>query len=274
MSKFSYSQIQMFKRCELQYRYKYIDKRKAPLPEATAPMVIWIIVHSLLERCYNAVMEGQYWSRQRYLKELESLRTTMSTKFFFVFSTPSEKEQWHTLCVTYAWTYYDQFFARTPTSKKVLSTEMRLNFSLQWPDGEQYTMLWFIDRVDQVDHEHWSTIALVDYKTWSGAQELRQSRKDQLTLYAHGYDAVHWESWAWAGFRYQWVLYAVGAWKAHRFDITQESMQAVESEFWMILNTIQSKYFTYMMAGESTFDAKKGPHCTHCPWKSLCPEWK
>ena len=263
MSRFSYSQIQMYKRCKLQYRYKYIDKLPAPVPETTASMVIWTTVHLLLERCYEAAQTWTIWTKSKFLNQLELIRERKKEQFYYVFTGTLRVGQAWFLCRQYASTYYDQFFW---TEWEVLWTETKLQFSLTWPEWEQYQMVGFIDRVDKIWSEQ---IALIDYKTWRWLQTLRQSRKEQLSLYSYWYDKLYWEE-VW---QYRWVVYALWSWKAYSIDISRDSLEQVERDYWIILNEIQTNYFRYQMWWEDCFAPTKGSYCKYCPRKSICPKW-
>lgn len=54
MARFSHSQLQVYKQCQLRYRFQYIDKYQAPF-EKTTHTLLGTAVHTALEFLYKQV---------------------------------------------------------------------------------------------------------------------------------------------------------------------------------------------------------------------------
>lgn len=263
MSVYSFSQIQLYNKCPLAFRYKYIDKIKLQEKEYTSDLILWEIVHKVLENLYNDINVFQKNDLDFYMKQYNSIWKQKIDDI---------SQEWKEIIIKWSWNlsdyikrgeiYITNYFNENYPfdSIKIISTEQNINFSL----NENIKFRWIIDRLDK----KWDDFIINDYKTNKNlpTQE-NEEYKEQLTLYALWIKQKYW--------KYLKNIYA----QLHflHFDIKDIwqiddlSLEKIKDKYIFIINEIESKRFNFNMWNKSEFKEVENYWCKFCEYKSICP---
>ncbi|MDY6931435.1 MAG: PD-(D/E)XK nuclease family protein [Halobacteriota archaeon] len=246
---YSYSRINTFENCPLQFKYRYIDKIKVDTEGVEA--FLGTMVHETLEELY----ENRMKEREISLDELIDLYKS------------NWNRRWHggieivkkNFCEA---NYRDigerclrDYFARyAPFDQdRTIALEKRIEVSLV-----DFRLVGFIDRLSQRGD---GVYEIHDYKTSSGLPTQDQVNKDdQLALYQLAL-ADMWDD----------VSDVDLVWHYLQFDRELRSRRDANA-----LRDLESRYISKIEAIESTteFEPKESALCNWCGYQSLCPRKK
>ncbi len=260
---YSFSQVQTYNQCELKYRYKYLDKIKLEIPEETADLVLWDIVHKTLEKLYEDINNFKNISLEELLSYYYELWEEKKKEVY---------QTWSEIIIKWKWELQDyinrgDYYIKSYYEKhkpfddiKVISTEQNIYFNI----NDNIKFRWIIDRLDK----KWDDFIISDYKTNKNLPtEQKQEYIDQLTLYWLAIKQKYWKYLE----NIRAKLYFL------HFDIEDERLitdNLLEEVVWRykeIIDKIEIKRFNYNMWQKDEFFPEENPLCRFCEFQSICP---
>ena len=179
IKKFSYSSLETFKKCPVQFKIHYLDK--VVKPDAGIEAFMGQRVHEALEFLYDEVTHGKIPLLDTVLEKYRELWV----------------HAWHDRIAIFRWEEFgpENYFAlgedclaryyrlHKPFSEPVRGIEVDLIFTLD--SSDDYVMRGILDRVDHTGNGMWE---IHDYKSGKRALTQRQADTDsQLALYQIGF---------------------------------------------------------------------------------------
>jgi len=252
--RYSYSKIQNFSQCRLQYKYRYVDRLKTKVETIEAFM--GNRVHEALNDLYdfvkNKVVKPKEWLLSRY-EDLWEKKFHDSVK---VVKTELSSEDYYQKGKQCLIDYYEeqQPFDRT----KIVKLEESLYFSLKRGE-EEFHFSGILDRLDWDDRAR--RFEIHDYKT-SGTLMSQQEADEDLQLAL--YQIALTEKWPEAE-------KAKLVWHYLLFNKQVESSRTREQ-----LIEVQDKIIDRIKAIENCqdFPPNKTVLCDWCGYQDICPLWK
>lgn len=181
---YSFSRIDTYNQCPLKYKYKYIDRIPVPKQDITADLILWTIVHSILEKLYKSansfkilelseLLQAYDIDRQKQMSDYEKQGMEIKVKGWYVLD--DYVRRWR----KYVEMYYDH--NKPFDQNNVISTESQINFFVD--KDNKFAFGGKIDRVDRIGDE----FVVIDYKTNQKLPETKDTwYTDQIGLYAYG----------------------------------------------------------------------------------------
>ncbi len=238
----SYSQIETFKMCPLQYKYKYFLQIPVPTFAAAA---FGTSIHNVLKDFYQQVRDGitvskdkligllkKYWQKEGYNSKAHEQRMYQrAEKILIEFFNKTYKKE-------------DNPIALEQTFTLKISPSLKVG-----------------GRIDRIDKLSDGKIEIIDYKTGRLASKKEVDKDLQMTLYAMAATDP--------GLYNQKPENII---LSFYFFETQEkiSTQRVEDQIKQTKKEIVKKAEEIK---ESNFNPTPGPFCDFCPFKIICPVW-
>ena len=242
---FSFSQMETFESCPLQYKYRYLLK----IPEMdSAALSFGSSVHRALELFYTDLKA-----------ELSPSEETLLQYYQDNFIPYGFQGQAHKLRVfKHGQELLEKYFATWHDAHGEI-VELEQPFTLKLNSGgKEFVLKGKIDRIDK----HGDTYEIIDYKTGKMPSERELKKSLQLGLYAL---AVMDKNWlALPQNKIKLTYYYLDANERYSSMAGERDLAAVE------------EYVGLMIAqmNESTFLPKKGFQCAWCAFKAICPAWE
>ncbi|MEJ0021146.1 MAG: ATP-dependent DNA helicase [Candidatus Doudnabacteria bacterium] len=176
---FDFSQISTFKKCPLEYKYKYIYK--LPLPGAAA-LSFGQTMHNTLKKFLTHVVQLNTFSQQDLFGQKQTGIQIPKKETLVRFYSESWVDDWYPDKINKqayradGLKYLDKFyekFCNDPKLPKYLEQSFRLKL------GEYK----FKGRIDRADANSDGSIDIIDYKTGEPRVKLEQVDRDQLLIY-------------------------------------------------------------------------------------------
>lgn len=262
MSTYSFSQIGTFQTCPRKYQYQYIDKLGKESKEDSLTLTLWSVFHESLEFLYKQKSNTIDVSLDQLLSKYEELRTNYLAEFI---ETPVEADlqMFQSRGREYLSWYYDTY---QPFNTRVMGIEDWVRFKLE--DGID-----FMGKLDRMDAAG-DTIVITDYKTSRRLMpDDEDHNREQIVLYAHGIKQTYGRKFS----HIQAALIYPHLQKEYRFTIDDEEISEVVSKYLLIMRDIElrkSKHENLFADWVDQFPALAGNHCTHCPFRQICPKRK
>ncbi|MBX4204625.1 MAG: ATP-dependent helicase [Candidatus Doudnabacteria bacterium] len=176
---FDFSQISTFKKCPLEYKYKYIYK--LPMPGAPA-LSFGITVHNAFKKFFSR-MQQMNSAKQIDLFGIRNDNILVPPKELLVkfyeeswvddwYEKKEQKEKYHHDGLVYLTNIYNKTIAN-PKIPKYLEQPFRMNLG-------KYR---FKGRIDRADLNPDQSLDIIDYKTGKPRTKLEQVDRDQLLIY-------------------------------------------------------------------------------------------
>jgi len=177
---FDFSQISTFKKCPLEYKYKYIYK--LPMPGAAA-LSFGITIHNVFKK-YSQFMQQLNNLKQQDLfgakpnDQIHLPPKELLDKYYLEswvddwYPSKQNKEEYRSTGKRYLQNFFDKL-SESPKFPKYLEQYFRLNLG-------KYK---FQGRIDRADINLDGSIDIVDYKTGQPRIKLEQVDRDQLLIY-------------------------------------------------------------------------------------------
>lgn len=245
---YSFSQIQTYKRCPLQYRFRYIDKRPEK-DQWSVRMQLWSAVHTVLEHIHKTKLE----KKSLTLTDVRVFFSWIWSRYEIADNTENEtlKEQW----LGYVSYYCSDVFPHQVYETVGIEQHVMIT-TKTW-----HKLRGFVDRIDRHDGD----LYIHDYKTNSHVSpEAKKTHLDQLCLYAQAYkDKAD-------------KIYGV----LHYLHLRETELCLLsESDQWETMKNIQSsiddieqKRIQYQLFWDTdVFEAHVENHCGWCPFGKVCP---
>jgi len=241
ISYLSYSQIETFITCPLQYKYRYI--LKIPVPQAAA-LSFGQAIHTSLEKLYESLKDGTPMNKTELLGQF---RKDWSASY-------RNKKYEYKMIERGAFLlseYYEKVFV---TTTQVLSLEAPFKIRIH----PELSIGGKIDRIDKTA----SGIEIIDYKTGSAPKKRDPAKDLQLSVYA----LAATENAAFTKNIEEVtvsLLFLDGLEKVSA-NRTQENLDHTKQEIHSIANTIAA----------SDFAPTPGKFCDFCEFRLLCDAWR
>jgi DNA helicase II / ATP-dependent DNA helicase PcrA len=242
LSYVSYSQIETFNTCPLQYKYRYIIK--IPVPSSAA-LTFGSTIHAVLQSFYGLVKQKKRISKKVLLSLLDThwLNVGYGNKVY------EEKMKLHGRELLSG-------FFETGFDPKVIPESLEQAFSIRLTPT-----LKLGGRIDRIDRTNDGKFEIIDYKTGT-APKGRDPRKDlQLSVYAMA--ATDPGIW---GEKPENVIvsfyYLEGQTKVSAFR-SKEVLDLARQSIIKTANAIQT----------TDFHPTPGKHCDFCEFRLICEAW-
>ncbi|OGD55015.1 hypothetical protein A3J78_01270 [Candidatus Beckwithbacteria bacterium RBG_13_35_6] len=239
----SYSQLESFARCPLQYKYSYIIKIPTP-PFAAASF--GISIHNSLKDFYGLVLDKQKPS----LKNLLSILNASWLKEGY--SSKDHEEKMLKKAKKYLRLFYQKSYQAADNPIALEQTFM-VKVSPDLKIGGRF------DRVDKLTDE---SIEIIDYKTGKVPSQKEVDKDLQMTIYclaASGFGVYQKNPQ-----EIKLSFYFLENQQKISTSRTTEDLLKAKKEIIEIKQEIE----------KSDFLPKPGPYCDFCDFKLLCPAWQ
>ncbi|MCA9308263.1 MAG: UvrD-helicase domain-containing protein [Patescibacteria group bacterium] len=234
----SYSQMQAFNMCPLNYKYKYILNLPAPPSHALS---FGISIHDTLRDFHNALIIGADTS-------LESLLNMYAQNWQPLgYEDADHRDLRYKEGATLLTNYHADVIKNKP---KHLGLEQSFNLTL---GGVRFYGK--IDRIDVFDDGKESGIEIIDYKTGSPKNQKEVDKDDQITIYAIGAkEALGYDP-------KKFSMYYLESGEVISTTRTPEQLEEKKKQVSAVVEEMK----------KGNFEATPGMHCSWCDYKDICP---
>ena len=251
---YSFSRIESFEKCKLQYRHRYIDK--LPLRVETIEAFMGTKVHEALKEFYdyvkNKVVKPIDWILSRYDElwkkdyhdSINIVKKELSAEEFY----KKGKK-----CLI---DYYEEY--KPFHQDKFVKTDESISFNLKQNEGD-YQFFRILDRLDWNDRE--KIFEIHDYKTSSTLMTQEEADRDlQLPLYQIALMSK-WPEAEKAKLVWHFLLFN----KQIESYRTKEKLTEIQKE---VIDDIKK------IEACEQFLPQKSALCDWCDFQEICPLWK
>jgi len=238
----SYSQVGTFKRCPLQYKYKYILKIPTPLSSSAS---FGISIHQALKDFYDLLKERKKADKKKLLKILDDCWIKEG------YSSSKHQQKMYRKAQQFLKKYYQKNF---PKRISVVGLEQSFTARID----KNLKIGGRFDRVDKIE----KGIEIIDYKTGKIKTQKEVDKSLQMTFYALG--AVDRGVYNKTPENIKLSFYFLKEQKKVSTKRTKQELQKAEKE---IVGTAEQ-------IEKSDFLPKPSPLCDFCDYKLLCPAWQ
>lgn len=249
--RYSYSRIECFRRCPLEFKYRYIDKIEVEAYESIEAFM-GCRVHETLDVLYKTQKAGRLLPLKELLNVYQNIWKDYLHEDIAVSREDMTAEDYYTLGGDCIQDYYKRYMPFTQA--QTIATEMQLNFDLLG-DG-QYKFIGFIDRLDRRED---GCYEIHDYKTGRKLPTQDSRDKDQqLALYELGIRQKH------KAEEVELVWHYLTHGKELRSNRTQEQLQKLKQD---LLETI---YAIERSIVDDRYPTQKTGLCNWCEYQEIC----
>jgi len=243
ISSISYSQLETFERCPLQYKYRSIVK--IPVPSSAA-LVFGDVIHRSLQAFYEELKKGTSGSRELLLNQYEKCWKSMGYK----------NREYETSMYKRGHMILSEYFIKGfDPDGTVLSLEQPFKIKIT----PTLTLGGKIDRIDRLKD---GKLEIIDYKTGSSPKKRNPQEDVQLSIYALAASEK--------GLYSEKLEHII---VSFYFLEDQEKISSTRTE--QQLKTVKEKVSTVADAiMRSDFRPTPGKHCDFCEFRLLCEAWK
>ncbi len=246
---YSYSRINTFKNCPLQFKLRYIDKEE-PLWKHTAESILGSVIHEVLEKMYYDFKHGKTDSLKEMLQYFEKRWKECWAENNVKIIKNYNKAEYKRLAERHLINYVQKFSPSSLTEEeknelKILDVEKKVFIEMNG-----YNIIGFIDRLDYKNGAY----IINDYKTSSNLPSEEDMKKDwQLALYSIAIK----KKFATQNIRLRWYYI--------NFDKVFELNPDLEHAKKMALEGIKA------IEECTEFEPKPSALCDWCAYQHLCP---
>lgn len=239
----SFSQINSFTTCPLQYKYRYV--LRIPVPQSHAQS-FGISIHNALSDFYKLHKLGKKLTKDDLIDALK--RHWLSEGY-----AGKNHEQ---RLLERAKRLLGEYFKKVYDSKtKVLKLEQLFKIRIA-------SQLWLTGRIDRVDKKTKGRLEIIDYKTGAVPQQKKVDQSLQMTIYAlAAQDKGIFNKKA---EQTKLTFHFFDKQKSLSTTRTQEELKTANKQIIKLKKQIES----------SEFKPKPGKWCDFCDFKILCPAWR
>ena len=251
---YSFSKIESFAKCKLQFKYRYIDK--LPLRVETIEAFMGTKAHEALKEFYdfvkNKIVKPEEWLLSKY-DELWKKDYNDSIKIVKKEFSAEEYYEKGKKCLI---DYYEEYKPFQQT--KIVKTEGSVYFSLK-QDAQIYKFSGILDRLDWNDKE--KIFEIHDYKTSATLITQEEADQDfQLPLYQLAL-LSKWPEAEKAKLVWHFLLFN----KQIESSRTKEQLMEIQEVVIDKIKTIEAC---------EQFPPYKSALCDWCDFQEICPLWK
>ena len=253
-NRYSISRIESFEKCQLQYKYRYIDK--VPLKVETIEAFLGNQVHEALKEFYdfvkNKIVKPKEWLLSKY-DELWKKEFSDSIK---IVKKELSAEEYYQKGKKSLVDYYDEYqpFDRT----KIVKTEESIYFPIK-KNTEEFRFVGILDRLDWSDKE--KIFEIHDYKTSSSLMTQEEADQDiQLPIYQLALMSK-WPEAEKTKLIWHYLLFN------KQIESSRTKKQLIE---------VRDKVIERIKVIEACeeFNPHKSALCDWCDFQEICPLWK
>lgn len=238
----SYSQMDTFKVCPLQYKFKYILRIPVPMGAAAA---YGNSMHVALREFYRGLKRGEDWDLSDLLRIFEE--NWVSEGYSSKSLERERKKQGRQALDTYYKNHHDP---------KNLPLKVEQPFKVKVGD------LWVRGYIDRIDELADGEVEVIDYKTGSVPDEKKMARDLQLTIYSLAVASPHF-----MGKNPEDVKLSFYHFEDHKKRSTSRTMEDLEAAKKEILDTVRK-------IQESDFASRLSLLCEYCDFQMLCDAYQ
>lgn len=244
----SFSAIETFKQCPQKYKFKYIDKIKAP---KTIEAIFGSLIHDVLK----------YFHSQRPLVPiLEEVLNYYKDKWpspeNVNWRSQDEELSYFNQGVKILTDYYQK---NRSLDSKILALETRFELPLKKGLKEEYVLSGIIDRIDKIDE---GIFEIIDYKT-SKTIPSQKIVDTNLQLYCYYLGAIH-----------RWPSLKNASIKLSLYFLKHGEKLSTFSDFKQIELTKEEILLSIEKIKKSNFQPTPSSLCDWCGYKTICPMWR
>lgn len=256
MPTYSYSRLNSYENCPLQYKFNYIDKVEVKKTESIEAF-LGKIVHDVFKDLYDGV-------KSKNIHSLEELNANYERKWkerwndsVYINKRNYSRENYFNTGKKAIAQYYGHYY---PFDKgMVMATEMRVNFRIN--NKEEYKFTGIIDRIDKSKE---GVFEIHDYKTGNSLPSQKDLDKDrQLGLYQIGIQSL-WSEAKNVELIWHYVNYNMEM----RLKKTGEQLIRIQEDIEKLINNIENN------VKNNDMPAKESGLCNWCDFQSICPKRK
>jgi DNA helicase-2/ATP-dependent DNA helicase PcrA len=238
-----YTHIESFRRCPLQYKYRYVIK--IPVP-TSAVLGFGDIMHKTMQEFYQQVLRGDHQTKEGLLAIYE--QKWKSNGFMSKTYENEMKKHGEDLLKGYFNSGYDP-------KTKTIAVEQGFKIKIT----KDVTLG---GRIDRVDRKRDGTLEIIDYKTGAAPKKRDVSEDFQLSLYALAATDK-----GVFGEKPDNIIVSF------YFFEGQERMSGTRSK--IQLEKVKESIVTSATdIGASTFQPTPGIYCSYCEFRLICEAWK
>lgn len=238
-----YTHIESFRRCPLQYKYRYVIK--IPVP-TSAVLGFGDIIHKSMQEFYQRVIKGEHLTKETLLSIYEN--KWKSNGFMSKAYEADMKKHGEELL--------NQYFEKGYDSKtKTIAVEQGFKIKI----SKDITLG---GRIDRVDRKPDGILEIIDYKTGAAPKKRDVSEDFQLSLYALAATDK-----GLFGEKPEHIIVSF------YFFEGQERMSGIRSK--EQLEKVKDEIITTAEEiGTSVFHPTPGMYCAFCEFRLICEAWK
>jgi len=239
----SYSQIETFNTCPLQYYYQYIQN--IPTTQS-ANESFGTTIHKTLESFYRKFFNNRNLSLENLLQDYK--KNWIPVGYVSSIQEKRMKKEGEEMLKKYFSNYHH------PTLK-IIFLEKKFKIKLT----PTINLIGKIDRIDKLNN---SKIELIDYKTGKKPEEKEIKKSIQLGIYALVAKDKNFLNASLSKIKLSFFYLQFN--EKISFKLKNKDLKNIQEK---ILETIDK-------INQSSFNPKVGPWCDFCPFKILCTAWQ
>ncbi len=243
LKNFSFSQLNSFKTCPLQYKYQYILKIPT-IPSAAESF--GITIHQSLQKFYTEFLKNKKINQKNLLTIYE--RTWVPIGYVSLTHQTRMKEEGKKMLVN----FYKKFHS---SNLKIIALERLFKIKIT-------NDIFLTGKIDRIDSLNKNEIEIVDYKTGKKPNERELSKSLQLTIYALAANDKN---------LFNKKLGDINL--TFYYLQTPEKISLKRNEEDLIKTREEIINMAYEIR-KNEFSANPGKHCDFCPFKIICEAWQ
>lgn len=240
ISYLSFSQIEAFNNCPLQYRYRFLQK--IPVPQSAAQS-FGDSMHKTLRAFYEKVKNREKVSQEELLKLLATNWSSLG------YESKARETKTKTEGIKMLEKFYQHF------DPEIIPKDLEKSFSLKLtPD------LKLVGKIDRID-ENGDRLEIIDYKTGKVSSQKEVDESLQMTIYALAVtDKEFYQR------KPEDLLLSFYFLEAQEKKSTQRTTEDLGKAKKAIIQKAEE-------IEKSNFPAKPGPLCKYCDFRLICEAW-
>ncbi len=240
--KYSFSQLDTFSTCPLQYKYQYI--LRLPVPP-TAALSFGNSIHRALYRFYQLFLKGEKVDQDILIKLFKQEWIPVG------YSSLRHQKRAKKEGVEILTKFYEQYHRK---DLKILALEKNFNLKLE---GRILT-----GKIDRVDLKEDGKIEIIDYKTGRKPKDSEIKKSLQLSIYALSATQPYTFGKDISDIRLSFYYLSEG--EKVMFEKSSSEIKEASDKIIQLIEQIE----------QSDFAPRVGRHCDFCPFRMICPAWK
>ncbi|MBI3379507.1 ATP-dependent helicase [Candidatus Gottesmanbacteria bacterium] len=239
----SYSQIDTFMTCPLQYKYRYI--LKIPVPQNAAGS-FGTSIHATLQKFYEERKEGKHPTKHKLFKLLNRVWMPIG------YGTKQYEEKMKKRGIDMLTQFYDKFY-----DPKIVPKNLEQVFKIKLSPN-----LKIGGKIDRVDETHDGKLEIIDYKT--GKKPTEKQIKENLQMTVYGLAATDKGIYNRTPDEVILSFYFLGTQEKVSSTRTNDDLEEAKK---ILMNKAEE-------ISTSDFKPKVGPWCDFCDFRLICEAWQ